>query len=369
MAKINFPRRLIQIIFGSILWLNIYPSHADTLPLLNPVVTSASVKAWVDQYVLPSYNALHQRNLQLQTQAHNLCANVSLAHLDDIKPPLNDALHAFAYSQAIDGGPMQDELRNFQLYFWPDRSNLVNRQLAQLMSQSDLLLLQQQGLEQASVALTGYPALERLLFVPHYRQKVIDDPQKFGCNYIIYITNNLVRITAAITKDWHANWRQQLVGFGDINSRFKTPADQVSFIFSNIDLLLSKIITKKLAKPLASSASKAKPKHLESWRSSNSLMMLKANTKALEDSLNITLKPALVSAGKKSKWHSISDRLTLIKQQLDQLPTPLVTHLSQPQYWQQTELLQAQFIQLQAELRYLYLSLNVKLGFNAYDGD
>ena len=363
MAKIILPANLMHMIFVSLLWFVIAPSHA------NPVVTSDDVETWVDQYVLPSYDTLHQSNLQLQTQAHNLCSKVSLQQLDDMQPHLSNALKALAYSQAIDGGPMQDELRNFQLYFWPDRNNLVNRQLAQLMNQSDLLVLQQHKLEQASVALTGYPALEKLLFVPHYRNAVIDDPHKFGCNYIMSLTNNLVRITAAITKDWQTSWRGQLVGFAKSNSQFKTPTDQVSFIFSNIDVLLTKIITKKLAKPLASSASLAKPKRLESWLSSNSLIMLKANTNALEDSLNITLKPALIRAGQRSNWNLINSHLNLIKMQLEQLPSPLVTHLSEPQHWQKTEQLQAQFIQLQAKLRKIYPSLNVKLGFNAYDGD
>ena len=363
MVKKCIPSNLFQLIFATLLWFIIIPSHANLL------VSNNEVAAWVDQYVLPSYQNLHQANLQLQTHAGELCAAPSLQQLNKTQPHFSKALKAMAYSQAIDGGPMQEELRNFQLYFWPDRNNLVNKQLAKLMDDSNLQGLQEQGLEHTSVALAGYPALERLLFEPYYQQTIIKDQEKFGCYYMVTITKNLVRLTAAITEDWKARWRAQLVGPSNSNSRFKKPADQVSFIFSNIDVLLTKIITKKLTKPLTSSVTKAKPKRLESWRSSNSLIMLKANARGLTDSLKITLKPALIRAGEASNWNQISHHLSLIKQQLDQLPTPLVTHLNEPQHWLAVEELREQFIQLQVMLRALYPRLNVHLGFNAYDGD
>jgi predicted lipoprotein len=97
----------------------------------------------------------------------------------------------------------------------------------------------------------------------------------------------LVRLTAEITDAWQTSWYQQLLKPGNNNSMFKNKAHQVSLVFSNINVLLSKIISKKLTKPLASNASTAKPKRLESWRSGNTLIMLKANVRALPDSLRL----------------------------------------------------------------------------------
>jgi predicted lipoprotein len=97
----------------------------------------------------------------------------------------------------------------------------------------------------------------------------------------------LVRLTAEITDAWQTSWYQQLLKLGNRDSLFKNKADQVSFVFSNIDVLLSKIISKKLTKPLASNASNAKPNRLERWRSGNTLIMLKANVRALPDSLRL----------------------------------------------------------------------------------
>ena len=97
--------------------------------------------------------------------------------------------------------------------------------------------------------------------------------------------------------------------------------------------------------------------------------MLKANVSALIMSLRLVLKPALVEAGENTEWQNIEDDLTTIQVQLNQLPRPLVSYLNQPQFWQATQKLNTQFIQLQNRLLKIYPRLNVQLGFNAYDGD
>jgi predicted lipoprotein len=97
--------------------------------------------------------------------------------------------------------------------------------------------------------------------------------------------------------------------------------------------------------------------------------MLKANVRALTDSLNLILKPALVKAGEALLWAQIENDLSLMQQQLDLLPTPLVAHLNEPQHWQATQQLQTQFIQLQTRLKQIHPRIDVQLGFNAYDGD
>ena len=361
MPRVNIYSRLIQVIITVSLSLTVSPSHAK------PQVKSEHIGAWLNHYVMPSYGALHEANLNLQRQASLLCSELSLEALDDMQPYLTQAMEAYAYSQAVDGGPMHEQMRNFQLYFWPDRNNSVSRQLEKLLTKPDFSMLQGNGLVNASVALTGYPALERLIFEPNYRHQVVENEKNFICSYIIAVSDHLVRLTGEINSAWQTSWYPQLLKPG--HDQFKKKADQVSFVFSNIDLLLTKIISKKLTKPLGSSAQRAKSRRLESWRSGNSLTMLKANALALSESLNLVLKPSLVEAGEDLEWQYISHELRAIDQQLEQLPRPLVNYLNQPQFWQATQNLNAQFIQLQKRLRKIYPRLNVRLGFNAYDGD
>jgi predicted lipoprotein len=340
-----------------------------SLSYANPMVTSDHVQAWVNEYVVPSYVALHQANQALQRQAHQLCDQVSLQALNKMQPYLNQALQALAYSQAINGGPVQEQLRNFHLYYWPDRTNLVTKHLSQLLDQPSSLGWQQYDLSQSSIAITGYPALERLLYVPRYRQLVMLGKQGPACRYMVALSDNLLRLTTEITDAWQVNWRQQLVGPRDGSSMFKDQNDKNTFVFTNIDTLLTKIINQKLAKALTSRVSSAKPKRLESWRSSQSVIMLKANAKGLTDSLNLTLKPALIDANEEAKWDTIRLKLSFINQLIEQLPTPLMVSLDEPKYWLATQELRNQFIQLQGLLQEIYPSLNVQLGFNAYDGD
>lgn len=335
----------------------------------NTVVKNDEVAAWVDEYVLASYQTLLQTNLKLQAQTRDLCNLGLLPSLDQLKPTLTQALEALAYSQAADGGPMEEELRNFQIYFWPDRNNLVNKQLMQMLNQSDFETLQHQGLEHASVALTGYPALEQIFFDPVIWQNASTIQKSFACKYIATVSDNLVRLTSTINNEWSDHWRGQLISPADNNSRFKTTTAQVSFVFTNVDVLLSKIIIKKLAKPLTKNANSAKPKRLESYRSSNSLIMLKGNVKAIKDSLSLVLKPALVRMGKASDWLGFTHQLDLIERQLELLPTPLVNYLNEPLHWQTALKLQRQFEHLQQTLRAIYPNIGVRLGFNGYDGD
>lgn len=361
MSRVNIYSRLIQVIVTVSLGLIVLPSHAK------PQVNSEHIGAWLNQYVMPSYSALHEANLSLQKQVSSLCSELSLEALDDIQPYLTQAMEAYAYSQAADGGPMQEQMTNFQLFFWPDRNNSVSKQLEKLLTKPDFSILEDNGLSNASVALTGYPVLERLIFQSNYRHQVVDNEKDFICSYIIAVSDHLVSLTGEINRAWQANWYAQLLKPG--HNKFKTQADKVSFVFSNIDLLLTKIISKKLAKPLASSAQRAKSKRLESWRSGNSLTMLKANALALSKSLNLVLKPALIEAGEDLEWQYISHNLRAIEQQLAQLPRPLVSYLNQPPFWQATQKLNTQFIQLQNRLRKIHPRLKVRLGFNAYDGD
>jgi len=328
-----------------------------------------SIKAWLDGYVMPSYQHLHQANLALQQQASGLCNGVSAASLDHLQGALIKALNALAYSQAIDGGPMQGQLRNYRLYFWPDRKNLVDRQLKQLLAEPDQSFLLDHGLAAASVALTGYPALERLVFDHHFRQLVLKDKDQYACAYITAVADNLVTITAEIIHGWETQWYPQFTTPSNAQSQIKNQSEQMSFVFTNVDGLLSKIITKKLIKPLGSSAKHAKAKRMESWRSGQTANMLQANINGLEKTLMLVLKPTLIKAKQHRQWQTISHQLTLIKQQVKRLPRPYINHLNTPEHWSNTQTLQQLLEQLQDQLQGIYPLLNVQLGFNAYDGD
>lgn len=334
-----------------------------------PRVATEQVQAWLDDYVIPSYKRLHQANLALQQQADHLCDDLSLTSLDRIKPAFIEAIQALAYTQAIDGGPMQGQLRSYKLYFWPDRNNLIEKQLNRLLAKGDTALLVEGGLTDASVALTGYPALERLIFVDSYREKVIADKSHYACQYIAALSSNIATISQQVIEEWQGQWYQHIMKPGASEGIIKNHQDQVSFIFTNTDFLLTKIIHKKLSKPLASSAQKAKPKRMESWRSRQSLRLLEINIQALVHSLSLTLQPALTQAGHPAQWQHIEQQLKHISQQMKGSPQPLMNQLHTPSIWNQVQQIQLDLVALQSSLQDLYPSLGVRLGFNAYDGD
>jgi len=91
MPRVNIYSRLIQVIITVSLSLTVSPSHAK------PQVKSEHIGAWLNHYVMPSYGALHEANLNLQRQASLLCSELSLEALDDMQPYLTQAMEAYAY--------------------------------------------------------------------------------------------------------------------------------------------------------------------------------------------------------------------------------------------------------------------------------
>jgi len=329
------------------------------------------VTPWLINYVLPSYEHLHQANLTLQESTAGLCASetLNIKAIQNAQPALINALNAMAYSQGIDGGPMQGQLRNFRIYFWPDRKNLVEKQLSKLLKEPDYGLLEPMGLTHASVALTGYPVIERLLFDPYFQHQLINDKEGFTCQYLNAVTQNISHISQQVVYAWQNDWRLQLAHPKTTNTYIKTDQHQVNFIFTNVDVLLAKIISKKLTKPLTSSAKTAKPKRMESWRSQQSINMLKTNMTALTDILTLVLKPSLQQSNNMKYWLEIEQKLSFIQFQLNQLPSPLTQYLNTPKVWDQVSVIKMHTQMLQAQLQQLHPALGVQLGFNAYDGD
>src|SRR3546814_15047315 len=89
-------------------------------------------------------------------------------------------------------GPSLLFLRYDRIEFWPDKRGVVRRHLSQLLSGQDAEALQPRTFANGSVAVQGFPALERLLFDSD------DDTwaMPFGCDVVRAIGTNLKSIAA-----------------------------------------------------------------------------------------------------------------------------------------------------------------------------
>src|SRR3546814_13295273 len=73
-------------------------------------------------------------------------------------------MDAWTAVQHLRFGPSLLFLRYDRIEFWPDKRGVVRRHLSQLLSEQDAEALQLRPFANGSVAVQGFPGLERLLF-------------------------------------------------------------------------------------------------------------------------------------------------------------------------------------------------------------
>src|SRR3546814_19685235 len=109
-------------------------------------------------------------------------------------------MDAWMAVQHLRFGPSLLFLRVDRVEFWPDKRGTVGRHLAQLLSDHDPQPLAPRVFAHGSVAVQGFPALERLL----YESDDVVWMTSFGCAVPCAIGGHLERIGAGLLEDWPA---------------------------------------------------------------------------------------------------------------------------------------------------------------------
>lgn len=180
----------------------------------------------------------------------------------------HDAADAFQAVQWAQIGPAVLFDRRYRVNFWPDDNNAVSRQLGAAVSEPDMTLLEPGAIAQASVALQGLPALERLLFgQPHIENG------GYRCELAVVIADNV----AAIAADTAADWRDidRMPGM--------TGADAaLDSMMGAILAYLEVVVDRKIARVIGTTPDEARPRRSEAWRSGRSLANIAINLEAID---------------------------------------------------------------------------------------
>jgi predicted lipoprotein len=197
--------------------------------------------------------------------------------LDEVRPAFDVALHAWMGVQHLRLGALEEQMRDFRIEFWPDKKNRVGRQLAAALKEERADLLDPAFLADASVALQGFPALERLL----YEDPV--EPGSYGAKLAVTIGTNLQDIAASLMTSWAADGAtaKMLLHPGSTGARFATVKDITAAFVGSMAVELEFVAQRKLEAPLGESIEKARPRLAESWRSGQSMANVTANLAAV----------------------------------------------------------------------------------------
>jgi len=330
--------------------------------------------AIVEDYVIPRYEALAEEAASLELALDAACAD-GRAEPAEAGAAFNATMDAWMAVQHLRFGPSELFLRAERLEFWPDKRGVVRRHLAQMLSDRDGHALESESFANGSVAVQGFPALERLL----YDSEEADWATPFTCDLVRAIGRNINVIAQGLLDDWRGgneHFAEVVLSAGDGGNDRYFDAKEASLEFAkSLRGALLLVEDYKLGRPLGAAPEEARETRAESWRSARSLRNV---------SINLQSARTLYDVGGDASFSAITRRQpkgkdldTAIHGALDRLvaameiqPESLVTALKAPDGWEKLDAIRTESRQL-LELLGGPLSevIDLPMGFNSYDGD
>ena len=242
---------------------------------------SAAVAATAKDAIIPGYQAFGEAAKDMQTRLEALCKAPGDDTLKSAQQQFADLTAAWARIQYISFGPIFEHQRAFRIEYWPDKRNVVGRQLAEVLKKQDHAALEPERFATTTVGVQGLPALERLLFGDDALVALASgDGAAFRCGLFAAISDNLETIARDVVTGWTE-------GDAAFLARIEHPSADDEELPSGRDAagrLLNDLLTAtiamrdmKLLAPLGTSLAKAKGQNAEYWRSGQSVAMLAAN--------------------------------------------------------------------------------------------
>lgn len=329
--------------------------------------------AVVDSYVLPRYAAFAESAAVLESTLREACADDRLA-AEEAAAAYEAAMDDWMEVQHLRFGPAMLFLRYDRLEFWPDKRGMVRRHLAQMLSQRDPAKLEPQTFANGSVAVQGFPALERLMYDSD--ESVWADP--FACQLAVAIGRNIDSIAAGLLADWrdgetpYAEVVKTAAGGNETYFDAKEASLEFAKALRGALLLVEDY---KLGRPLGDTAEDARARRAESWRSARSLRNVLHNLKSARALFRqtgaVSFSGLLRSQPQGEKLDAaIVGALDRLVAAVEAQPESLVAALEAPDGWAQLHAVREETGQLMELLSGpLSQVLDLPIGFNSYDGD
>ncbi|WP_175652172.1 imelysin family protein [Pseudomonas sp. Marseille-P9899] len=328
-------------------------------------VTSAAI---AKQVIMPTYSRWVEADRQLAVSALAYCEGK--ASLDTARADFLHAQKAWAELQPLLIGPLAEGNRAWQVQFWPDKKNLVGRQVEQLVSGDKPV--DAETVSKSSVVVRGLSAYEYILF--DSKPDAANPEQKARyCPLLVAIAAYQKTLAEDILKNWNSNdgMLAQLTKFP--NQRYADSHEAIA------DLLRAQVtaldtLKKKLGTPMGRlSKGIPQPLQAEAWRSQSSLKSIAASLAAAQTVwVGVDNQGLRGLLGKDQK--ALADKIDAAYAESIKLldaNTHTLDELLQDEAGRQQ--LNAIYDSLNVVHRLhegeLAKALNIQLGFNANDGD
>ncbi len=305
------------------------------------------------EFVQPAYADLAKTAKDLIAAIDGDCAKGGAKGAAS-KPAFVGVMDAWQRAQPIRHGAVAMENRHSRLQFWPDKRHRTGKHLSQFLASGTPAALMPEAFADASVAVQGLSALERLLFdEPGLAPSPSKGEGVSRCALARAIAVNVGAVADAVA----ASWRQAPDGDGKA---------RVGELFKDLTTEMQLVAEYKLALPAGSEDTPARPALAESWRAGRSLRNVELNLKAAKAVYEILAADATDDAQHKLIEHQFGEAFDMmkgwrpsLKQLLESPEGPLKARALG---YVVTSLREIVIVKLMRDL-------DLKLGFNSLDGD
>jgi len=314
-----------------------------------------------DELVIPAYQNLESRSLELISATESFCFDLSVPNLDLLKNAYQQSMSAWQAIQHIQFGPITYFNWNYRMQYWPDDRGTSGRQLSSLIASEDETLLVSDSFARQSVGVQGLPALERIL----YNDDALIEFQ--NNNYLCLLSGTIARnineISSGVSQRWQDEFRALVLD--PVTGGVYENAEDLSIDFlKSLQEAIAKIRDQKLAPALGESLASSRIRAAESWRSEKSLANIKNNLSNLE-----SLFSAYTVAFHEEDVTAVTEVFADLVMTLSTFPDSMSIVLTNEGQYNQVQALHSEVEALHEALETALKNTDLYLGFNSLDGD
>ena len=327
--------------------------------------TSQMAERWVQDVYRPVFHDFAIAANRWVSSSENLCQSARGSRIYQLQTEFTELVADYAKVEVFRSGPLLENNRRNRLFYWPDSRRVGERQLRSLLASSEAADLSIQQLSQKSVALQGFPALERLLFNNSY-QAVETPPQ---CHVVRTIIQNIALMANQLDRDWQneSDFVQAFMNPVPTSEYFRNDDEVIRTVITEVVMGLDSLIDRKLLPLLSGDPSTIRTTPL--WQSQRTVAMLNGNVSSIRallfdvglleqmgliDELEIDFLYVNNLLEKLKYRYGFADDTGQLHEEVDLIFTSLSAALNSIRYTVKQQVL---------------VPLGIGVGFNAEDGD
>jgi predicted lipoprotein len=321
------------------------------------------------EVVTPAFKTLAGETRKLAQAADDFAAQPSQDGFAALRVAYDSVSDAWMQAQFFRLGPLGAQQRTDRFEYWPEKRPIIDKQLNALLATAKPEALNAEKFAQASVAVQGLPALERLLYGDTARQVLSAGPeQKARIAVIKAIAHNLDALAQEIAAAWEKVGDDPKLAAMPFT---QDPNEAAAQLYAGLMTGLQVVSDQKIAGPRGQTIEKAKPKSAEQWRSGRSLKNVKLNLQGLRGAV---LSPSgfavLLKPDQASLKTEIAAAFDAALAAADAAPEPLDTAVADAEGRKKVGALLIAVNHVRDIMKQkVPAALGISLGFNELDGD